>query len=207
MHERDLARITGRLSPGLLDRPRRLKAERVAELARRLDAAVLDRNIAMHGRELARTAGRLSPALLDRPRRVNAERLNDLSSRLDAAALRLHAAAEHRARLPELAARMRNCITRRLQRHADQLARLEQLRLSLDPDRPLALGFARVHRADGSLARKGGALQAGEAVSLVFQDATRGAVVEGAATPKPRPTQACSADPRRSVLSLPSKIA
>jgi exodeoxyribonuclease VII large subunit len=38
-HERDLVRVSSRLSPGLLDRPRRLKAERVAELGVRLRAA------------------------------------------------------------------------------------------------------------------------------------------------------------------------
>jgi exodeoxyribonuclease VII large subunit len=40
-HERDLVRIASRLSPGLLDRPRKLKAERVREFAARLRPAVL----------------------------------------------------------------------------------------------------------------------------------------------------------------------
>ena len=39
-HERDLIRVAGRFSPGLLDRPRRLKAERVADLWKRLPPAM-----------------------------------------------------------------------------------------------------------------------------------------------------------------------
>ena len=61
------------------------------------------------------------------------------------------------------------------------MASLEQLRTSLSPDRPLALGFARVHRADGQIARSGGELTAGEVVSLVFADSTpMRARIEGA---------------------------
>ena len=55
----------------------------------------------------------------------------------------------------------------------------------------------RVHRADGALVRLGAELQAGEAVTLKFDDASRGAVVDGdaSAPPKPRkpePPQAAS---------------
>jgi exodeoxyribonuclease VII large subunit len=49
-HERDLVRISSRLSPGLLDRPRRLKADRVAELGVRLKAATERRLIELSGR-------------------------------------------------------------------------------------------------------------------------------------------------------------
>ena len=53
-HERDLIRIAARLSPGLLDRPRRAKAERVAELGARLKAAS-DRRLAQLAERLDRT--------------------------------------------------------------------------------------------------------------------------------------------------------
>jgi exodeoxyribonuclease VII large subunit len=36
VHERDLARVSGRLSPGLLQRPQRMKTDRLAEVWRRL---------------------------------------------------------------------------------------------------------------------------------------------------------------------------
>jgi exodeoxyribonuclease VII large subunit len=49
-HERDLVRISSRLSPGLLDRPRVLKAARVAEFAVRLRAATDRRLVELSGR-------------------------------------------------------------------------------------------------------------------------------------------------------------
>ena len=148
--------------------------------------AGLDRNAALHERDLARIGGRLSPLLVERPRRLKTERLMELSARLDAAVLRAGALAERRARLPELGARMGESVARRLLREADRLARLDQLRQSFDPDRPLALGFARVHHADGTLARRGAELQTGEEIRLVFADRDRKAVVEGAARAKNR---------------------
>ena len=59
-HERDLVRVSGRLSPALLARPQRLKAERVAELFARMPSAI--------GRRLERAGERL--AALDQLRRT-----------------------------------------------------------------------------------------------------------------------------------------
>jgi exodeoxyribonuclease VII large subunit len=53
-HERDLVRISSRLSPGLLDRPLRLKAQRVSEFGVRLTAAV-ERRLAQLTDRLDRT--------------------------------------------------------------------------------------------------------------------------------------------------------
>ena len=50
---------------------------------------------------------------------------------------------------------------------ADEAA-LDKLRRSLDPDRPLSRGFARVQHADGRLAASAGGLRSGEAVVLTF---------------------------------------
>ena len=63
---------------------------------------------------------------------------------------------------------------------ADRLTNLDKLRLSLDPDRPLSRGFARVERADGRLVRSAAALASGEGVKLVFHDGDRSAVIDGA---------------------------
>ena len=53
---------------------------------------------------------------------------------------------------------------------------------SVDPDRPLQRGFARVTRQDGSLVRAGAALASGETVDVKFGDqVTRKAVIDGAA--------------------------
>ena len=95
-------------------------------------------------------------------------------------------------RLEALASRLAPAAERRLERAAERLAGIEKLRLSLNPDRPLRLGFARVHRPDGSLVTAGAQLSPGEGVSLVFQDKenVRHAVVDGAAPPEPRPARA-----------------
>jgi exodeoxyribonuclease VII large subunit len=80
---------------------------------------------------------------------------------------------------------MGQALERRLGREADRLRRIEQLRGSLDPNRPLELGFARVHRGDGGLVRRGAELAAGDAIRLVFADGERRAVVDGTAKAKP----------------------
>ena len=176
-----------RLAAARLPRPADLlgpPAQRYDLAAGRLGAA-LERNVSVHERELARTLGRFSPALLERPQRIKTERLAELSARLDAAAVRAAELAMRRARLPELGRRLRESLDRRLARDGERLKRVEQLRVSLNPDRPLGLGFARVHRADGHLVRKGAELQAGEEIRLVFADRDRRAVVEGNARPAP----------------------
>ena len=120
----------------------------------------MEKNASAHERDLVRVSGRLSPALLARPQRLKGERLAEIWARAPLA------------------------VGRRLGRAADVLTGLDKLRLSLNPDGPLKRGFARVHHADGSLARSAAALAAGEAVRLVFGDGERGAVVDGEPAPK-----------------------
>jgi exodeoxyribonuclease VII large subunit len=127
-------------------------------------AAALARNAAAHERDLVRTATRLTPLLLQRPQRVQADRLAGVAARLHPA------------------------FDRGLARTAERLASLGKLHAAVNPDLPLDRGFARVHRADGSLVRDGAGLEAGEAVGLKFRDVTRQAVIDAApAPPKPRP--------------------
>lgn len=146
--------------------------------AGRLGAA-LERNAASHERDLVRVSGRLNADLLDRPRRLKAERLADLSARLHVAAQRASGRAEQHARLPELQIRLDAVIVRRVGAAQERLAGLEQLRRSLNPDRPLQLGFARVHGERGALVRSAAALKAGERVRLVFANDEASAKVEG----------------------------
>jgi exodeoxyribonuclease VII large subunit len=124
--------------------------------------AGLERNAAAHERDLVRIAGRLSPGLLQRPERQKTERL------------------------AEVFARLTPCIERRLDRAGEILAGLERHRLALNPDGPLKRGFARIHHADGRLARRAGDLGSGEGVSLVFEDGARSAVVGGDPHPQRR---------------------
>ena len=132
--------------------------QRFDRASARLGAA-LERNVAVHERELARVAGRLIPQMLSRPDRARRERLL------------------------ELGRRMRTGLDRGMAREREQLSRLDQLLRSLNPDRPLELGFARVHRADGALVRRAAGLKAGEAVALHFHDAVREARIEGERPP------------------------
>ena len=135
-----------------------LASQRFDHASSRLGAG-LERNVAVHRLALVRVADRLTPGLLDRPRRLRAERL------------------------AEIAARMRPAMDRFTHRAAERLQSLDKLRVSFNPDGPLKRGFARVHHADGALARVGAALRSGELVSLVFLDATRQAIVDGEPPP------------------------
>ena len=124
--------------------------------------------MAAHRNALTGVAAPLKPALLERPIAVKAERLAATGARLAPA------------------------VRRGLINAADRLAGLEKLRVSFNPDGPLSRGFARVHGADGRLARSATCLKRGEALKLVFHDGERGAVVDGPAPAhrktKPEPT-------------------
>jgi exodeoxyribonuclease VII large subunit len=123
------------------------------------------------GRRLQTSGGRLS----DRGR----ERLADLGQRLNACGMRAPDRAEAHARLPVLWTRLQSAGQRRVTRAQDQLASLDKLRQSLNPERPLELGFALVRKADGSLARSAGDLASGERVNLKFKSGDRDAVIDG----------------------------
>jgi len=140
-----------------------LASQRFDLSAGRLNAA-LEKNASAHERDLVRIASRLSPRLLARPQTLKAERL------------------------AEVFARARPAIDRRVLRAEERLTGLDKLRLSLNPDGPLARGFARIHHADGTLARQGADLRSGEMVRLVFGDGERSALVDGqpGAGAKPR---------------------
>ena len=89
-------------------------------------------------------------------------------------------------RLPELAKRLSEAFSRDLRQRQERLQRLEQLRLSLNPDRPLDLGFARVNRPDGVLVKSPAGVEAGEALILTFKgDQTLDVVAGSGGTPPP----------------------
>jgi exodeoxyribonuclease VII large subunit len=157
-----------------------LAAQRFGIVSGRL-AAGLAKNAAAHERDLVRVASRLSPLLLQRPQAVQKQRL-------EAVAVRLRPAAE-----------------RKLERLSERLGALAKLYVSVDPDRPLQRGFARVHRADGSLVHEGASLERGETLSMTFGDkVTRKAVVDGdAADParaKPAKSKPKTASPAQGDL-------
>ena len=133
----------------------RLAEQRFDIISGKLGAG-LARNAAVHERELVRVASRLSPLLLQRPQAVQ------------------------KARLDSLAVRLQPSMRRRLERLSERLQSLSQLYQSVDPDRPLQRGFARVARADGTLVHAGAGLAAGEPVAITFGDRVkRQAVIDG----------------------------
>ena len=92
-----------------------------------------------------------------------------------------------RERLDLLTRRARPAMTRSLTGAGDRLGNLEKLRRSFDPDRPLGLGFARVHAASGRLARSSTDLGVGETARLVFHDGERSATIDGPGAPAATP--------------------
>jgi exodeoxyribonuclease VII large subunit len=165
-----------------------LAQQRFDLVGNRLESA-RDRNVAVHAQALTQTAARFGPALLQRPQQLKGDRLREVSARFAAAARGGPERIAQHARLPALGERLTLAVARRMTRARDQLSQLDKLRASLDPNRPLSLGFALVRAADGAIVRKGASLAAGQAVTLEFADAKRGAVIEGAppssATPRP----------------------
>ncbi len=163
----------------------------------RLDAA-LHRNTTVHAQDLLKVTARLTPEVLTRQRAIKADRLADLGRRLDLAARRAPDRVAQHARLPALWQRLNAAGDRRLQRDIDRLASLEKLRQSLNPERPLELGFALVRKGDGTLARSAGDLASGERVNLKFKSGDRDAVIdgEGGFVPPPTPAPAPAPKPR-----------
>jgi exodeoxyribonuclease VII large subunit len=166
-HQRRLFRLGARL---VEDRRQRLLSARLPrkedllgpagqrfDLAARRLGAGLQRNVAVHEQAFARVSSPLKPGILLRHHQTETSRLERVATRLEPA------------------------VGRRLERATDRLSALSKLHQSLNPDGPLKRGFARVVRADGSLARSGKSLNAGEAVNLVFAEDNRAAVVDGAA--------------------------
>ncbi len=170
-----------------------LQSQRFDLAAGRLSAA-LTRNVDAHQRDLLRTSSRFAPGLLQRPRTLKAERLGGIAARLGLIGARLAPDAARRARLPELGARLDAGVRRRLKHAADRVTGLDQLLRSLNPEAPLARGYALVQRADGALARTASALKPGEGVTLRFADASLDAHIDGAA---PSPQRDKKATPDR----------
>ncbi|CAN5728279.1 exodeoxyribonuclease VII large subunit [soil metagenome] len=165
IHDNQLVRIAGRLAPALLQRPQQLQAERLSGVASRLSVG-LARNVAVHRTELTRLTARLVPTLLQRPQQQQAQALSRTAVRLQPA------------------------LARTLERMTERLAYQAKLFTPLDPKAPPRRGFAKVIRADGSLALDGASLRSGEGVSLVFADTTREATIDGTPTAAPEPPPA-----------------
>jgi exodeoxyribonuclease VII large subunit len=161
----------------------------------RLDAA-LHRNTTVHAQDLLKVTARLTPDALRRQHAAKADRVADLGRRLNACGTRSLDRVRDHARLPLLWTRLGSAAERRLARANDQLANLEKLRVSLNPERPLELGFALVRKGDGTLARSAADLVSGERVNLKFKSGDRDAVIDGEGGIVPPQAPARPAPPR-----------
>ncbi|MEW6389850.1 MAG: exodeoxyribonuclease VII large subunit [Pseudomonadota bacterium] len=161
----------------------------------RLDAA-LHRNTTVHAQDLLKVTARLTPDALRRQHAAKADRVADLGRRLNACGTRSVDRVRDHARLPLLWTRLGSAAERRLARANDQLANLEKLRVSLNPERPLELGFALVRKGDGTLARSAADLVSGERVNLKFKSGDRDAVIDGEGGIVPPQAPARPAPPR-----------
>lgn len=153
LHQRRLIGVGGRLSARLLERAVEQRGARLDGQATRLKAG-LAAGTAAHERRLIRVAGRLSADPIHR--------------RLDQRAARLEA----------LSGRLAQGTPRAVERAGDRLAALARALATLDPKRPKP-GFARVDDADGRMIASAAGLSAGQAVTLVFPDGSKGATIEG----------------------------
>lgn len=200
-HDIAFGRVAGRLNPALLARPQALKAERVAQLSVRAEAA-LTRGVERHRFDLSRLAGRLVPALALRPVDLKTEALRLATTRLTSAMTRRLEVVTRQARLDELSKRNAAAIQRLLAQRVERLNRINQVRVSLDPDRPLNLGFARVSHKDGGLITSAAAIQTGDVLELTFKGnatvevvATEGSMPPQRPEPKPAAVKKPSAKP------------
>jgi exodeoxyribonuclease VII large subunit len=180
-HDTAFARVAGRFRPGLLERPRELKADQLAQLSLRL-ARAAERKL-----HLTRHHARLP----------------DLGTRMDEALKRNAARAGER--LPDLARRMSEAMARTLKQKTDRLTATEKLRLSLNPDRPLDLGFARVNHKGGGLVISPDMAAAGDVLELTFKgqrklDVTVGEGASRPATAKPASAPVKKAAPEQGSL-------
>ncbi|ESQ77995.1 exodeoxyribonuclease VII large subunit [Asticcacaulis sp. YBE204] len=194
-HDNAFGRTSARFQPHLLERPRVQKADRVAQLSDRATAALM-RGVERHNRDFSRVAARLTPTLTLRPLDLKREALTQVTARLDAAMSRRVETSLRQARLPQLEIRMTAAFDRLLALKAERVKRLDQLRVSLDPDRPLNLGFARVNRKDGALITSPDGVQTGDALELTFKGNRTLDVVAADGIAPPKPVAAPASKPR-----------
>ncbi|MDC7684946.1 exodeoxyribonuclease VII large subunit [Asticcacaulis sp. BYS171W] len=194
-HDNAFGRVSARFQPHLLERPRAQKVDRVAQLSERATVA-LTRGVDRHNRDFSRVAARLTPALPLRPLDLKRDALAQVTARLEAAMTRRVTVSTQQARLPQLETRMTTAFDRLLALKSERVKRLDQVRVSLDPDRPLNLGFARVNRKDGALITSPDGVNAGDALELTFKGNRTLDVVATDGTAPPKPTAAPAPKPR-----------
>ncbi len=128
-------------------------------------------------------------------------------TRLQAAALQMRPTALRRDlaikgdRFQQSGARLEQAFRRELGDQARTLGSLGARLEALSHKSVLRRGFALVKDESGALVRQGAALTSGQAVTLVFEDTTRGAIVDGASSASPSSAPEPAARPKSATTS------
>lgn len=198
----------------LVERISTTSARLMSALVRGLDRKAADLKSASRGLPSPRATLNENNQKLDFiASRLNGAALTGLErkqTRLQAAALQMRPAALRRdlslkgERYQQSGARLDQAFRRELGDQARSLAGLGARLDSLSHKSVLKRGFALIKDEAGALVRQGAALKAGQFVSLVFDDAARGAVIEGGEVPQTPVVPAQSA-PRPKPAPKPKK--
>ena len=130
-----------------------------------------------------------------------------LAERLSAAALQMRPTALRRDlaikgdRFQQSGARLEQAFRRELGDQARTLGSLGARLEALSHKSVLRRGFALGKDESGALVRQGAALTSGQAVTLVFEDTTRGAIVDGASSASPSSAPEPAARPKSATTS------
>ncbi len=171
--------LSGRLSSGLLRGQERKRVE-LRAVAARLPRP--DQMLALAEQRFDRAAERLGRALQANALAARA-RLDRVAGRLRPEALARDAVRKSE-RVGEIGQRLSRAMARLQADEAKRLAQVGRMLDSLSHKRVLARGFALVQRADGALVRSAGALNAGDALTLIFADGAAPATIgEGGGGP------------------------
>lgn len=128
-------------------------------------------------------------------------------TRLQAAALQMRPTALRRDlaikgdRFQQSGARLEQAFRRELSDQARTLGSLSARLEALSHKSVLRRGFALVKDETGALVRQGAALTSGQAVTLVFEDTTRGAIIDGASSASPSSAPEPAARPKSATKS------
>ncbi len=125
---------------------------------------------------------RLLPAL-DLGRRAHENRLKLVSSRLRSDTLARDISTKGE-KLDTVSREAYKAMRRKLERFGERLSGSAKLLEAYSYQGVLERGYVLVTDSDGKLVRRGKRLKTGEAVTLTFSDAKRGAVIDGQASPK-----------------------
>jgi len=147
---------------------------------------------------------RLQINLLNRVFTDKNDKLIALGQRLNPAMSQTLGHKAQQARLPELNVRLHKAVVLGLRRATERLSHSDMMLKAVDPERPLALGFARITRNQEPIFRAS-KVKEGDILKIHFQDASLGAVAGPpiksgsertpiSTNPKPSPSKKASPD-------------